>query len=70
MVELIKKKRPKWIAKNPSVWDELFEIMHTVEQIYGEPFMIENTLSYCVEQVQGWLRGRHIFIITQMVRPP
>ena len=33
-----------WIKKNPTIWDELFEIIPTVEQMDftgGEPFMIE-----------------------------
>jgi hypothetical protein len=40
---ILNKKDPLWIVKNPTVWDELFEIMPLVEQMDftgGEPFMI------------------------------
>jgi hypothetical protein len=72
---ILNKKDPLWIAKNPSVWDELFEIMHTVEQMDftgGEPFMIEEHFELLRRTVEAG-HAEHISLhynTNGTIRPP
>ena len=61
---ILDNKDAQWIKKNPNIWDELLEIMPTVEQMDftgGEPFMIEQHFDLLKKVVESG-HAKHISI--------